>query len=150
MNLSRPIRADVGCLHCHSTPQTAPALLLAIYGADHGFGWKWNEIISAQIVSAPMQVAFDRAASVRYLFIGVYIAVLVVLVAVLNAGLAVIVTGPVRTMSRIAENVSMGMHDVPELNGRGSDEIARLGQSFARMRRSLEQALRLLSSPLRD
>ncbi|HMF06523.1 MAG TPA: DUF3365 domain-containing protein [Methylocella sp.] len=116
MNLSRPIRADVGCLHCHSTPQTAPASLLAIYGPDHGFGWKWNEIISAQIVSAPMQVAFDRAASVRYLFIGVYIAVLVVLVAVLNAGLAV--------MSRIAENVSKGMHDVPEFNGIGRDRAA--------------------------
>lgn len=150
MNLAQPIRAEERCLVCHTTPQAAPPSMLAAYGPDHGFGWKANEIIGAQIVSVPMNVAYDRAASVRYLSMAVYLGVLVVLAAVLNAGLALIVTGPVRTMSRIAEDVSLGRYDVPEFDRRGSNEIASLGQSLTRMRRSLEQALRLLSSPHRD
>ena len=93
MNLCGRSGRGEPCLVCHSTPQTAPASLLAAYGTDHGFGWKANEIIGAQIVSAPMKLAYDRAASVRYLFLAVYLGVLVVLVAVLNAGLALIVTG---------------------------------------------------------
>jgi HAMP domain-containing protein len=149
MMFSVPIQAKEPCLVCHSTPGEAPKSLVAKYG-DHGFGWQANEIIGAQIVSVPMKLASDRATRVLYLFLAIYLGVLVVLGAVLNAGLALIVTGPVRTMSRIAEDVSLGRSDTPEFDGRGSDEIARLGQSFTRMRRSLEQALRLLSSPHRD
>ncbi len=143
MNLSRPIKADERCLVCHDTPQKAPASMLARYGPNHGFGWKANEIIGAQIISVPMKLASERAMRIRLLFLGIYFGVLVVLGAVLNVGLALIVTGPVRTMSRIAEDVSLG-RSAPEFDGRGSDEIARLGQSFTRMRRSLEQALRML------
>jgi len=144
MNLSRPIRVEERCLVCHDTPQLAPPSMLVVYGPNHGFGWKPNEIIGAQIVSAPMQLAFDRAKQTLLLFLGIYFGVLAVLGALLNVGLALIVTGPVRTMTRIAEEVSLGKSDTPEFERRGSDEIARLGQSFTRMRRSLEQALRML------
>jgi protein-histidine pros-kinase len=118
--------------------------MLAIYGPNHGFGWKANEIIGAQIVSAPMQVAYDHAKQTRLLFLEIYFLVLIVLGTLLNVGLGLIVTGPVRRMSHIAEEVSLGRSDAPQFHGRGSDEIARLGQSFTRMRRSLEQALRML------
>lgn len=146
MHLSRPVIAEERCLLCHDTPQRAPASMLAKYGTNNGFGWKPNEIIGAQIVSAPMAMASDRAARIRRFFLGIYLLVFVVLAGVLNAGLALIVTGPVRVMARIAENVSMGRHGTPEFNRRGSDEIARLGQSFTRMRRSLEQAMRRLET----
>jgi len=113
-------------------------------GPNHGFGWKANEIIGVQIVSAPMQVSYDRAKQTRLLFLEIYFWVLIVVGTALNVGLSLIVTGPVRRMSRIAEEVSLGRSDAPEFHRRGSDEIARLGQSFTRMRRSLEQALRML------
>ena len=147
---SVPIQAKEPCLACHNTPEKAPKSLVAKYG-DHGFGWQSNEIIGAQIVSVPMKLASDRATKVLYyLFLPIYLGVLMVLGVVLNVGLALIVTGRVRTMSRIAEDVSLGRADTPEFDGRGSDEIARLGQSFTRMRRSLEEALRILSSSRRD
>ena len=146
MHLSHPIRAEKPCLVCHDMPQRAPATMLAQYGSNNGFGWKPNEIIGAQIVSAPMEVAFDRVSRIRRFFLGIYFLVFVVLAGVLNAGLALIVTRPVRMMLRIAESVSLGRHGTPEFKRRGSDEIARLGQSFTRMRRSLEQAMRRLET----
>ena len=136
MHLSKPIIAEKPCLVCHGTPKAAPAPMLAIYGPDHGFGWKAKEIIGAQIVSAPMQVAYDHAKQTRLLFLEIYFLVLIVLGTLLNVGLGLIVTGPVRRMSHIAEEVSLGRSDAPQFHGRGSDEIARLGQSFTRMRRS--------------
>jgi protein-histidine pros-kinase len=79
--------------------------------------------------------------------LAIYLGVLLILTIILNLGLRFMVTQPVRKISRIAEDVSLGKADAPEFEVRGADEIAVLARSFTRMRRSLEEALRLLSSP---
>src|SRR5262249_32110694 len=119
------------------------ASMLAAYGAQHGFGWHANEIVGAQIVSVPMSVAFQQAANVRALFIGLYLAVFVFLAILLNLGLGFVVIRPVMTLARIAEDVSLGK-DAPEYARKGKDQIATLTASFNRMRRSLGEAMRLL------
>jgi protein-histidine pros-kinase len=47
-------------------------------------------------------------------------------------------------MSQLADAVSTGHLELPEFTVRGRDEIAVLAQSFNRLRRSLEQAMRLV------
>jgi len=145
LTLSRPISAAARCLVCHDTPQRAPASMLAAYGPQHGFGWHENEIIGAQIVSVPMSVAFKKAENIRLLFLGLFIGVFVVLTLLLNLGLGLVVIRPVMALSRIAEDVSLGKADVPEYTRKGSDQIAKLTASFNRMRRSLQEAMRMLS-----
>jgi protein-histidine pros-kinase len=145
LTLSRPISVDARCLECHDTPQRAPASMLASYGPQHGFGWHANEIVGAQIVSVPMSVAFARAADIRLLFLGLFLGVFAFLAIVLNLGLGLVVIRPVMTLSRIAEDVSMGKSDVAEYTRKGKDQIATLVASFNRMRRSLEEAMRMLS-----
>jgi protein-histidine pros-kinase len=145
MNLSRPIRTQEPCLVCHDTPERAPASMRAKYGDKHGFGWRANEIIGAQIVSAPMKLASEWARQ-TLLFMGIAFGVLVILGAVLNLGLSRIVMRPVRTMPD-AEKVSPGQSGAPEFKRPGSDLIARLARSLTRMRRSL--ALRI-SQPHAD
>jgi protein-histidine pros-kinase len=51
---------------------------------------------------------------------------------------------PVRRLSTMADQISLGKMDVPELPATGNDEIAMLAASFTRMRRSLERALKML------
>ena len=51
---------------------------------------------------------------------------------------------PVVRLSKMADQISMGNFDTPELPASGSDEIAVLGGSFNRMRRSLEKAIALI------
>ncbi len=41
------------CLKCHGKPDNAPRNMLVTYGRGHGFGWKLNEIVGAQIVFVP-------------------------------------------------------------------------------------------------
>ena len=53
---------------------------------------------------------------------------------------------PIRRMSAIASEVSLGKMDAPEFEERGKDEIASLAGSFNRMRRSLANAMKLLES----
>ena len=41
LTLSRPLKvSSAACLTCHSTPEAAPATMVALYGSQNGFGWK--------------------------------------------------------------------------------------------------------------
>jgi len=144
--LARPMAAKPDCLVCHSIPARAPAPMLATYGPDHGFGWNANEVVAAQIVSVPTSVSVgmaDRAFKTLLISLaGVFVLTLVLL----DLGLTLVVIRPVTRISRIADDISKGNLNVPEIPVRGSDEIAQLAQSFNRMYVSLVKALRMLET----
>ena len=48
-------------------------------------------------------------------------------------------------MSEAADKISTGDFAEPEFKDKGRDEIAVLGSSFNRMRRSLEKAMQMIS-----
>lgn len=149
IHLARPLTVVEKCMPCHGRPDDAPKSLLAAYGRDNGFGWKLNDIIAAQIVSVPMALPLQRAHDTRLFFMKLLAAVFLVLAIVLNILLRVVVINPIARISHIAGEVSMGKADVPEYQRPGSDEIASLSASFNRMRRTVEQAMKMLSESLK-
>ena len=145
LTLARPIQIkDEACLICHSTPDAAPASMVAIYGTENGFGWKLNEIIGAQIVSVPMAVPLDRAQRTFVFFMGALIAVFVVVFLILNIALHFIVIKRVVRISSVASDVSMGNLEVPEIQTKSRDEIGSLTASLNRLRRSLDNAMKMI------
>lgn len=144
--LAKPIQAKTDCLECHSVPKAAPAAMIKVYGPNNGFGWKDGEVIGAQIVSVPMAVPIgiaDRA----FRNLAIYFAILgAAALLILNLGLTLIVIRPVGRMSKLADEISRGNLDQPEVPVGGSDEIAHLGRSFNRMYVSMVKAIRLLES----
>jgi protein-histidine pros-kinase len=147
LSVSRPIRiADPECLSCHSTPAAAPASMIDLYGANNGFGWKLNDVIGAQIVSVPMRVALDRANQLFLVVFGGLAAVFLVTLLLLNLVLHFMIIRPIRQMSAIASEVSLGNTAAPEFAETGNDEIGSLARSFNRMRRSLTNAMQMLDT----
>lgn len=145
LNLARPLGIyDEGCLVCHGKAEDAPKTMTDIYGVNNGFGWKLGEIIGAQVVTVPMAVPLARAQQTFTTFMILLSGVFVLLLVLLNILLHFVVIQPVKRMSVIASEVSMGKPDVPEYVRKGSDEIASLSQSFNRMRLSLENAMKML------
>jgi protein-histidine pros-kinase len=145
LSVSRPIRiTDPECLSCHSTPAAAPASMIDLYGSANGFGWKLNDVIGAQIVSVPMRVALDRANQLFMVVFGGLAAVFLVTLLLLNLVLHFMIIRPIRQMSAIASEVSLGNTSAPEFAETGRDEIGSLAQSFNRMRRSLTNAMQML------
>jgi HAMP domain-containing protein len=142
--LARPIKALASCLVCHSTPDVAPANMVKVYGTANGFGWKENEIIGAQIVSVPMALPI-RMADAAYRQLMTYLVVIaIVTLVVLNLALHFAVIRPVRRFSVMADEISKGNLDFPELPATGKDEISVLAGSFNRMHRSLARAMKML------
>lgn len=143
--MARPIQIkNESCLFCHGEIEQAPKTLLDRYGDANGFGWKMNEIVGSQIVSVPMSVPLARAEKTFTTFMFSLGAVLLTVFIILNVLLQKIVIKPVKKMSGIAHDVSMGKMDVPECDPHGKDEIGTLAESFNRMRRSLVNAMQML------
>ncbi|MGH8804774.1 MAG: c-type heme family protein [Polaromonas sp.] len=143
--IAKPIQiTNAACLQCHSVPGNAPASMLKIYGEANGFGWKHNEIIGAQVVTVPMDIPILNADRAFKTFMVSLAGVFVVVFIVLNLMLSWLIVRPVRRMSQAADKVSTGDFDVPEFADGGQDEVAVLGRSFNRMRRSLEKAMQMI------
>ena len=143
--IARPITTDQKCMSCHSQPAEAPPAIVNTYGSVNGFGWKPNETVGAQIVSVPMAVPVQIARAAFRTLVIYLIAGLVVLLAALDAAIVYLVIRPARTLSQMADRISTGDMNVPELPVHGSDEIASLTASFNRMFVSLQKAFRMLN-----
>jgi protein-histidine pros-kinase len=141
---AQPIRAGAACLHCHSTPDVAPAPMIARYGSANGFGWKENEVIAAQIISLPLSVPLEIAHS-EFRTVLIYLGIVFLgSLAVLNTVIYFTIAKPASSLSDMANKISLGDLEVPELPVKGKDEIADLAGAFNRMRRSLVHAMRML------
>ncbi len=143
--MARPMKvASPACLTCHDTPDGAPRTMLEKYGSANGFGWKLNDIVTAQIVSVPTHLATQRAQGVFVTFMASLAGVFVLLAVAINALLIFLVIRPVNQLSKLATDVSMGNSEIAEFPATGKDEIGELSQSFNRMGRSLVEAMKML------
>jgi HAMP domain-containing protein len=145
LTLARPLKVgSQACLSCHSTPENAPATMVALYGSQNGFGWKQGEIVGAQVVSIPLAVPLARAYQALLWFMLALAGTFVVTVVIVDLLLRALVGKPVAEISEVADKVSMGQMDTPEYVRDSKDEIGSLSVSFNRMRRSLQNAMSML------
>jgi protein-histidine pros-kinase len=143
--LARPFRIkDAACLACHTTPETAPAAMVKLYGPGNGFGWKLNEVVGAQIVSVPMALPVRNANRAFATFMASLAGVFALLFVILNVMLTILVLRPIAGMSATADRISTGELDLPDLPETGSDEVSVLAKSINRMHRSLSKAIRMI------
>ncbi|BAY49023.1 sensor protein [Scytonema sp. HK-05] len=135
---------DKSCLRCHTTPELAPKSQIATYGKDHGFGWKLNEIVAAQIVYVPAEDIWKNAYRSFFLIIGVVGIIFTAIVFIMNQLLKKVVLQRIKNIATVAEQVSVG--DMNAHFGKQSkDEIGDLAEAFNRMKYSLEIALNMLN-----
>ncbi|MGA2050359.1 MAG: DUF3365 domain-containing protein [Terracidiphilus sp.] len=143
--VAAPVVAAQGCLQCHSEASAAPAAMIKHYGSEHGFGWKANEIVGAQIVSVPMSVPIALAdRGFHDLLIGLG-AIFLLTIALIDTAMYFIVIRPLRRVSKNADIISKGEIDLPPLEIKGRDEISEVTASFNRMHTSLIKAFEMLN-----
>jgi methyl-accepting chemotaxis protein len=134
--LAHPISVAPTCLECHSTPQVAPPIMVAQYGAVNGFGWKLHDIVGAQIVSVPADTSRLTASSLRALATAMVCFALLSLI-VLNALLAAFVIRPLGRITGVANQIADGNLEAAAILVDSRDEIAELGNAVTRMREQL-------------
>ncbi len=142
--IAKPMRANAGCMPCHSTPQAAPPAMVKLYGSNNGFGWQEGSVVAAQIVNVPMSVPMDIANRALWQLMALLAAIALLSLAMLNVVLQLAVIRPIGQMVRTADEISRGNLDIEGLPVKGNDEISHLADSFNRMHRSLAKAMKML------
>ena len=91
-------------------------------------------------LSVPLEIA-RKEFNTLLIYLGI---VFLGSLAVLNAVLYFTIAKPAARLSDMANRISLGDLDVPELPVKGGDEIADLAGAFNRMRRSLVAAMKMI------
>ncbi len=144
--IARPLKVTAkSCLQCHSTVDVAPPSMIERYGTAHGFGWKLNEIIGAQVISVPADRVIQKANKSFAVIIGIVSLVFVAVIVLVNIFLNRQVILPLKRITRVAEEVSTGHMDV-DFDQVSNDEIGNLARAFKRMKLSLEMAMKRLKN----
>ncbi|HEY9697485.1 MAG TPA: DUF3365 domain-containing protein [Trichocoleus sp.] len=143
--IARPLAIQKqSCLQCHSTVEAAPKSMIDRYGTENGFGWQLNEIVSAKIVSVPASKVLEKAYHSSFLVIGIVSLLFIIIIALVNILLNRHVIRPLKRLTAVAEEISMGHVDA-EFGKLPNDEIGTLGKAFKRMQLSLAMAMKRLS-----
>lgn len=141
--IARPVKIDQEfCLKCHGDPATAPQDQKDIYGTDHGYNWKLNEIVGTSMVyvSIADAMATAKASAVKIFLIG--IGCLLVTIACIWVFLDRSVVGPIIRLSETAKNISIGKNLCDSAHSDVKDEIGVLANSIDRLRVSVNKLLK--------
>jgi Protein of unknown function (DUF3365) len=144
--LAQPIKVNhQQCLVCHSTPNRAPAAMVAEYGPSNGFGWGMNDTVGILELSVPIteelrgtaELAATLAAGLLLVFLITYIA----LTTVLETALVT----PLRRLADAADAASRTTNENVSLPNTGTRELRQLSGAIGRLNLSLRKSLRQLS-----
>jgi methyl-accepting chemotaxis protein len=139
--VARPLTiSKPSCLECHSTPEAAPKSMVERYGTENGFGWKLNEVVGAKIVSVPASKVINKAYQSSLMILGIVFLVCISIIFLVNVLLNQKVIRPLKRITRVAEEISMGRMD-SEFEQLSNDEISDLAKAFKRMQLSLSMAM---------
>ncbi|BAZ09156.1 integral membrane sensor hybrid histidine kinase [Calothrix sp. NIES-4071] len=151
---------DVSCLECHSTPDRAPKSMIATYGDKNGFGWKLNDIVTAQMVYVPAGEVFARGNQYLFLSMGIFVSIFTSVVLLINWLLKRTVIQPIRQLTGIAKQASSGIlisevlsqFESPEVSKvtNRSDEPGELSRAFQYMAHEVAEREQNLSSAVEE
>jgi hypothetical protein len=139
--IARPLRiGSETCLECHSTPQQAPASLIATYGDKGGFGWELGQVIAAQIIYVPAEEVFAAAFRSFTYVMTIFSVTFALVLLLINTLLKRYVIQPVYVLSGLADKISADENFSTELESAAlqtittrPDELGSLAQVFKKM-----------------
>jgi methyl-accepting chemotaxis protein len=139
--IARPLKIGAeSCLECHTTPQQAPASLIATYGDKGGFGWTLGQTVAVQVIYVPAEEVFRSAWRTFTLVMSVFLLVFALIILLINVLLRRYVIEPVKVLGGVAQKISADENFSSDLESAAlqsvtarPDELGNLARVFRRM-----------------
>lgn len=139
--IARPLTiGSESCLQCHSSPDKAPASLIATYGDQGGFGWHVGQTVAAQIIYVPAGEVFSAALRTFTLVMSVFVVLFALIIILINTLLRRYVIEPLGVLSGLARKISDDENFSTDLESNAlqavtarPDELGNLAQVFKKM-----------------
>ena len=130
------------CLACHSTPDRAPAVMLAQYGSSNGFGWQLGETVGIQIITVPIEAEMRGAYELVLMMSAGLMLIFILAYSLLSTTIHRHLVQPLQALSRAADDASVGADSGEAVPETGANELRELARAINRLRMSLLKALR--------
>jgi len=144
--IARPLTVkDSSCLQCHSTPDLAPPKMIELYGDQHGFNWKLNQLTSAQTIYIPANNIASDVRQGMLTFMPLFAAIFAVIILAINRLLQYTVIKPINQLTKAANQLSVNnqnseanwqLNYLEKLTKRG-DEAGKLTRAFVIMAKKI-------------
>lgn len=105
-----------------------------------------GQVISVKLVTLGTQFYVHDAERALYTLMGSMLTIFVIVFVMLNLLLDRMIIRPITQIAKTADEISVGNLDLPEIKPESKDEIGVLVVAFNRLRRSTEEAIRMLKS----
>ena len=105
-----------------------------------------GQITAVKLVTLGMQFYIHDAERALYALMGSMLVIFVVVFAMLNLLLDRMIIRPITQIAKTADEISVGNLELPEIKPESKDEIGTLVVAFNRLRRSTEEAIRMLKA----
>lgn len=105
-----------------------------------------DQINGVKLVTIGMQFYVHDAERALYTLMGSMLVIFVIVFTMLNLLLDRMIIRPITQIAKTADEISIGNLELPEIKPESKDEIGMLVVAFNRLRRSTEEAIRMLKS----
>jgi len=138
----KAIYAESECLACHGDPADAPREMKAIYGEDSGgYGYRVGEVVAADTVYIPVDVAFTRIKEKAFWVFLIGIGTLFLLFGLFYLLFNRTVVSQLQGLVGMFRNISgMDCHDKDNVSSFSGHEIEQLKQALENSAVALKQA----------
>jgi HAMP domain-containing protein len=141
--IAKPVKIDKEtCLICHGNPADAPQDQRDLYGTDHGYNWKMNEIVGANMVYISIEEALVAAKSMTLKIFLIGIVSLLVTIICIWVFLDRAVVAPIIRLANLATDISLGKNLCDSAHTDSKDEIGVLANGIDRLRISVNRLLK--------
>lgn len=132
------VASGQGCVDCHNA-----------HPASKKRDFRVNDVMGGLVISVPMKEAFDASARMSWIWTGVLLLMIVLLIFVIVMIQWRYVTRPLIELERAAEQISLGQMDTA-ITINSTDEVGLLAAAFDRMRRGTKKAMERLAKRAPD
>ncbi len=134
--------------------QGAPAELSGEIGKDAGRRYYLarplrdadGKVSGVKLITLGTQFYIHDAERALYTLMGSMLSIFIIVFIMLNLLLDRMIIRPITQIARTADEISVGNLDLPEIKPESKDEIGTLVVAFNRLRRSTEEAIRMLKA----
>jgi len=141
--VAKAVVSDDSCMQCHSKPDVAPKEVVATYGSTAAFGWQPNQVMASLIVYVPTKLAREHAIKALMTFMGLYAAVFVVILFMLDRAIVSGIIKPIKVFAETADEISKGNFE-KDFVVNSKDEIKTLAEAFGRMKISIIASMNMI------
>lgn len=128
--VARPIIVEADCLDCHGDPDIAPVEITTLYGKEHGYNWKVDDIVSMSMITVPVYDMREGQAAIMKAIVITFVLLTILVVALTFILFDRLVNKHIRTTTDLMKRITIEKGTTLRLYEKAPGEFGTMARVF--------------------